>query len=64
MRYFLLKINLYLYDRFFQIYLDIKHVVQPGGYCAFDAFDADIESPHQLFSLVQDKKLDNWQGYW
>ena len=47
----------------FQIYLDIKHTEQEH-YCTFEAFSDDIASPQQLFSLVEDQKLDHWQGYW
>ncbi|CAB3982017.1 Hypothetical predicted protein [Paramuricea clavata] len=50
-------------DNLKEIYLDTK-LSEPERYCTFDAFNPEIESPHQLFALVEDQKLDHWQGYW
>ena len=47
----------------FQVYLDDK-LLDSAKHCTFDAFDPNIDSARQLFSVLQDSKLDHWQGYW
>ncbi|XP_028400553.1 uncharacterized protein LOC114523724 isoform X2 [Dendronephthya gigantea] len=46
-----------------EVYLDNK-LSDPAKYCTFEAFDANIDSARQLFSVLQDNNLDHWQGYW